>query len=234
METIHSTWLTEIDVLMGTATAANPYTGITVYNPDTDLAAMVTAISTYGTATVIATLAADIDTLVVHYADAFYDQIYYELGPISAALYNANLVQSSAYAIANMLALQGATEAVTKASIPLYAAAASEYVASPGNIMHSTIDVNKMKIIAKSEQTEKQLEIEIHEVTWPLDVYTYAGNMLASIGGGHGGNAIPKPSKTQSALGGAMAGASVGTAILPGYGTAIGAVVGGIAGYMNG
>jgi len=232
MKVWHDAWLGEVDVLMGTA--GNPYSTVVAYNPDTALAAMVTAISTYGTAVAIATLAAGIDTLVAHFADAFYDHLnYYELPAISAGAYSANLVQSSAYAIAQMLALQSATELATKASIPLYAAAASEYTTGPRTVLQATLDTNKMKIIAKSEEAEKNLEIEIHEETWPLDLYTYAGNMLSAIGGGRSaGGGPPKPNKTQSTLGGAMAGASVGAAAGP-YGAVIGAVVGGVAGYMS-
>jgi hypothetical protein len=232
---MHTTWLGEIDVTIGALqAAATPYATVTAYNPDTAIAAMATAITNYGTATAIATLAAGIDSIVLSYADAFYDNLrYYELPGIAAAVYNANLVQSSAYAIAHMLALMSATELATKASIPLYAAAVSEFTTSPKVTLQSHLDMNRLKIIAKVEQADKDLEIDIHDATWDLDLYKYGEDMMRSIGGGGAVGGVSKPSKTQSALGGAMAGASVGTAISPGYGTAIGAVVGGIAGYMS-
>lgn len=234
MQTQHATWLTAINTLIGTT--SNPYTGVVPYAPATDLAAMMTAISTYTTTTAIATLAAGIDTLVSHFADAFYDHIYTsELPGIAAAVYAANLVQSSAYAIAQMLALQGATESAVRASIPLYASAASEFAGAGRVVLQATLDTKKATIIAKSEEAEKLIELDVHEATWPFDLYTYAGNMLAAIGGGHSGMGMPKPNRATSALGGAMAGAATGAAVTAGspYGAIIGAVIGGVGGYMS-
>lgn len=95
-----------------------------------------------------------------------------------------------------------------------------------------TLESNRLKIIAKTEQTQEQLLILEHERKWNLEVFQYGTAVLGGIGGGA---FIPgKKSKAVSALAGALSGAatgaSVGTAISPGYGTAIGAVVGAIAG----
>jgi len=232
MKNRHEAWLGEVDVLMGTA--SNPYASVVAYDPDPNITAMDTAIGIYAADLLAGGAEYYIAALVNNVADAFYDHLYYYVLPgIGAAVYSANLVQSSAYAIAQMLTLQTATDSAVRASIPLYSPLAENIGHGQQVVMQATLDVNKMKIIAKSEEAEKNLEIEIHEETWPLDLYTYGGNMLSAIGGGHsGGSGISKPNKTQSTLGGAMAGASAGSVAGP-YGAVIGAVVGGVAGYMS-
>lgn len=97
-----------------------------------------------------------------------------------------------------------------------------------------SVDLNKIKIIAKKEQLDKQVEYDVEEAKWEYYQWEAAGNLLGSISGGRGGGAVgSKPNPWTSALGGAMSGAAVGTAISPGIGTAIGAVVGGIGGYLS-
>ncbi len=74
------------------------------------------------------------------------------------------------------------------------------------------------------------LELDVREVMFPLDLYDYGFRGLASLHGGVGGTSSSSPSRTSKIVGGAMSGAAVGTAVNPGWGTAIGAIVGGVAG----
>jgi len=49
METMHGTWLTDMDGYMDAAIGNSPFTTATAYDPDTDLAAMDTAITAFNT-----------------------------------------------------------------------------------------------------------------------------------------------------------------------------------------
>jgi len=59
METMHSTWLDDVDGYIDTAISSSPYTSATAYVPDTDLAAMDTAITAFST--IVDALDADAD-----------------------------------------------------------------------------------------------------------------------------------------------------------------------------
>lgn len=91
-------------------------------------------------------------------------------------------------------------------------------------------EVERLIIIAKQEQTNRQLDIDVDEGEWDLKVYQYGANLLASAAGGviHKG---AKTSDAQSALGGALAGASIGSQVGGTTGAGIGAVAGGILGW---
>jgi len=98
-----------------------------------------------------------------------------------------------------------------------------------------TTEGNRIKVIAKAQQAKDDLDIDGKDGKWDLEVFSYAGNALAAIGGGTyvpGGEEMGKSSALSGALGGAASGAMIGSAISPGIGTAIGAVVGGIGGFL--
>ena len=99
------------------------------------------------------------------------------------------------------------------------------------DLVRFTIESNRLKIIAKTEQNAEQLLILEHDRKWNLDVFTYGTTVLGGIGAGA---LIPaKKSKAVSALSGALGGAAVGAPVAPPYGAVAGAVVGGIAGYLS-
>ena len=94
-------------------------------------------------------------------------------------------------------------------------------------------ELNRMKIIAKKEQTDRNIDLDVLDAKWPFDLLLMGGNMLASMSGS--AYVVNRPmSAVQSALSGVMTGASVGatigTSIEPGVGTAIGAGIGVVAG----
>lgn len=89
-------------------------------------------------------------------------------------------------------------------------------------------ELNRVKIVAKQEQTDKDLEIAILDSGWDLDILLKG---MGVVGGLTGASYIPdKPSKAQSAIGGAISGAAAGGMVagLPG------AIVGGIGGLLGG
>lgn len=98
-------------------------------------------------------------------------------------------------------------------------------------------DMNRMRVVALKEQTDRDIELDSLDALWDIKLYQYVGNMIGSPGGGSG--FIPDlPSSGSSALGGALsgvgAGAAIGTAINPGVGTAIGAGIGALIGGIGG
>jgi hypothetical protein len=99
-----------------------------------------------------------------------------------------------------------------------------------------TIETNRIKIVAKKEEMDTNIEIDALDGIWALETYTYGANMLGAISGGTSMNA--KPGKAASAIGGAMSGAAtgamIGSAVAPGIGTGIGAAIGGAAGLLGG
>lgn len=92
-------------------------------------------------------------------------------------------------------------------------------------------DISRNAIIAKKEENDKSIDIDVHNAIWRLETYQYAANFIASY---QGGVMSPKgPSILQSALSGASAGAGMGTAAFPGVGTAVGAGLGAIVGAFS-
>lgn len=95
---------------------------------------------------------------------------------------------------------------------------------------HLTADANRIKIVAKTEEAVKNIEYDVKDDLYDLEVYTYGQNMLAGIAGGTTSKGTP--STSQSVLGGALSGAAAGAAIGGPVGAGIGAVVGGLAGLL--
>ena len=90
-------------------------------------------------------------------------------------------------------------------------------------------DIGRLKIIAKSEESDRNLEIDVADTLWDFDLMQLGGNLLSS---GQGAM-MPKDRLTrgQSVLGGALSGASVGAKFGPtgaAVGAGIGALIGGI------
>lgn len=102
------------------------------------------------------------------------------------------------------------------------------------NVTHYLLESKRLRIVAKGEEQDSQLEIDDADGKWDLDAFSYTGNMLASIGGaaGRGGAAPKKQSAMGGALSGAATGAMIGAQSANPYGIAIGAVIGGIGGLL--
>lgn len=93
-----------------------------------------------------------------------------------------------------------------------------------------TIDANRIKIIAKSEQTNQNYSFDERDVRWGLDMYKDGAVMMASVSGGVPAADVDT-NKMASALGGAASGAGAGASFGP-WGAVIGGVIGGIAGLL--
>lgn len=94
------------------------------------------------------------------------------------------------------------------------------------------IDAAKTAMIAKKEQIDKDLEIDVLDAKWPMDVLLMGGNLIASITGA--AHTIDKPISTaQSAISGAMSGAAIGNTIGGPRGAGIGAVLGAATAFLK-
>jgi len=95
-------------------------------------------------------------------------------------------------------------------------------------IANMQFHVSEQTIITKSEEINRDLEINVKESLWDVSIHQHGGNLLASINGS--ANPITnQPSTVQSMLGGAARGAAAGGQFgLPG--AAIGAGVGALIG----
>ena len=99
---------------------------------------------------------------------------------------------------------------------------------------HYLGELTRVKSVLMREFLERDLDLSVKEVTFPMTVLQYAGNLLAAPAGGTVVSGADKPGNpVMSAVGGAMSGAATGAAmgsVVPGIGTAIGAVAGGLLG----
>jgi len=97
-----------------------------------------------------------------------------------------------------------------------------------------TLEMLRVGIVAKKEEADENLRIDVADAKWPLELYQHGANLLAGIGGGtHTTEGGRKPSTSSSVLGGAMSGAAMGAMVMPAnpmMGAGIGAILGGAAG----
>ncbi len=98
------------------------------------------------------------------------------------------------------------------------------------------IEGERIGIVAEREYNMLVIS-EMHEsARWTYDNFTYAGNLLASIGSASVQTGLGSNSTTASAIGGALSGAATGATIGSSagpYGAAIGGVVGAAAGLIS-
>ena len=95
------------------------------------------------------------------------------------------------------------------------------------------IEANRLKIVAKKEEVDTNLEIVKVDATWDLEVFKYGSNVLGSIAGtavSQGSN-LHTGSSVGSAIGGAFSGVAAGAMIGGGPG---GAIIGGLLGMASG
>jgi len=159
-----------------------------------------------------------------------------------AGMRDINAVTSSAFAIGRAIIEDGQTRQVAKYSADLHYKAFSDdalrlialKLESQKSLTHYAGEINRMKIVAKKEQTDVQLEIDESDATWDLELFAHGGNLLAGIGGGVFKPDTKKRNTAASAIGGAMtmgvagymaAGASGGAVTGP-QGAALGAAAG--------
>jgi len=99
------------------------------------------------------------------------------------------------------------------------------------NATHLQAEVNRIRHVAKVEEHQNQLDLDVKDSLWDFELHTFGANMLAAAGGA--AVVPPQMSKMSSAIGGAMAGGALGSVAMPGVGTIVGGAVGLIAGIFS-
>lgn len=97
-------------------------------------------------------------------------------------------------------------------------------------------EVGRMAATLRSEQYVTNLEYDVKNIGWDMELFQMAGNVL-SAGSGSVVPTAGKPSRTQTALGGALSGAAIGASIggpAAPLAAGIGAVAGGVGGLLLG
>jgi hypothetical protein len=236
MKTKHESWLNDIDSLIDVAIANNPYEGPGwgegwyVYNPEEDLYEMIMALDDFEA--FLDGLDAGVDDEAAAFGAILQSRIDTDTIPsFEAGMRDINAVQTTSFIIGKAILYARKDEQVAQYLADLSGRFRQQTIEQRRLLATHYVEVLRLGIVAMKEHHDEYMEFETAAAKWDLEMYSYGGNMLAAIGGARAPG-IAKPSRTQSAIGGAMAGAAVGTAISPGWGTAIGAIVGGVGGYL--
>lgn len=254
METMHSTWLTEMDTIINTIQGEAPYALASAYDPDTAINSMISAITVFNNIDVVSSLSdlggsteIDIETQVEANSDIITNDINTNVLPqYKSAMRDLNAVMSSAFVLGESYILSEKTRQLTKLQADLEIGNAQirlendkiklqayqQEIEFYRVLTHYTIEANRMKIVAKNEEVATNIEYDVKDAMWDISTYREGANLLASISGAAVQGEAEGPSKAQSALGGALAGASVGAIAGP-YGAAAGAAVGLIGGLLS-
>jgi len=274
METIHSTWCTDVDGYMDSVIGNSPYTTAVAYDPDTDITAIETAITAFNTVVDAISVATDyasystavaaqvddnvisttiIDAAIAAHAaviDSDYDDMVTKLQSgmrdIGAAMTSSFVIgQADLYAKKERdLTAFGKTlyveaerqrnEMIT-AGVSLVFQAHLQRTSFEGDVARLIADTKRIKIVAKAEETRENYEYDEMDAKWDLEMTTYGGRVLASIGGGVAVSDSGKMSKTQSALSGALSGGAIGAQAGMAFGNpALGAGIGAVLGLAGG
>lgn len=245
--------------LMNEAVGNSPFTGETAYDPDVEIAAFIAQLADFNAKVDLLSSGTGLDTLISNVLDEsriddavdeytadFDAQLTTDVYPrFETGMRDINAVVSSAFVIGRANIEEGRGREVGKFSAALHMKAFGddaiqvigmklEYEKA---VAHATAEMNRLKITAKKEETDKQLDIDDADAKWDMETFQYGGNLMASIAGGTaqpgiGAEKGQKPSALGGALSGAATGAMVGGMTGSGWGLIIGAVVGGVGGYL--
>lgn len=91
-------------------------------------------------------------------------------------------------------------------------------------------EINRISVVAKKEENDMNIELDVRDALWDLELYQHGANLMAAAPGGVGSSAKQSLTTGQSMLGGALSGASVGAEVAGPWGAVAGAAVGGILG----
>jgi hypothetical protein len=239
--------------LMNAAFGNSPWIGQNAYNPDAPLTSSDAAITAYETLVSTLSSGTALDDLVNDLlgnerieddADAFADQLDDQLAAtvyprFEAGMRDINAVMSSAFVIGRALIEEGRNREVAKYLSGLrYQAFGRDALSLIGlrlnllsirlqtqrELTATTIESNRIKIVALKEQADTDMDIDDRDAKWDLSAYQYGAEVMAAPGGGIG--VQKEKSMLQSVLGGALSGAGAGGSM----GGPWGALIGGVGG----
>lgn len=187
-----------------------------------------------------------IDDDINAFASVLDDRLdYIEIPKLKAGYRDANAVMSSAFAIAEGIVRGMAMRDVAKYATELrlknhdlrvqWILKSAEMMLT--NLMKRvqfeqavaqiSVEAKRIHIVASKEEIDQQSAFDEADGRWDLETFQYGANVLAAIGGGTTAVGRERPSKAQSAIGGAMSGAAAGAAV----GGPVGGIIGGILGF---
>jgi len=283
LENVHRDWLNasgidtiekSITEVMDSALGSSPWTNLSAYNPDADIAAYEATIVAFSAllaglsdtadwaalyAQADLTLSGPGDALIIAdvsaYANMLDDEINTKVLPrFRRGMQDINAVVSSAYLIGEAIieafhdrdvAKYGSTLRLSVSDKRLTATdqmlqLMSRRVGWESDYVRMSVEANRIKIVAKKEQTDQDAVIDESDAKWDLEVFQYGGNLMAAIDGGTAIPNLAKKNAAASVIGGAMMGAAsgamVGAQMGAGggpYGAGIGAVLGAAVGLLS-
>lgn len=243
--------------LMNAAIGSSPFTAATAFDPDTYLGAALLEVSNY--TGMVPTLASGLETAlnalvvfdVTEEVEAFSDHLDAQLEAtvyprFEAGMRDIGAVMSSAFAIGRANIEEGRNREVARYSSQLRLQLQTKRSMSPTDVIQATqlwvaaretaarlaIEHNRIEIVARKEQVDKDIELDEADAKWDLEMYAYGGNLLAAPSGGVIPPTPAAKSSLSSALGGALSGAAAGAMLgaPTGIGAPIGAAIGGAIG----
>jgi hypothetical protein len=246
---------------MNAAFGSSPFAGVTAYDPDADIATIMASVNDLDTLVTLLSTGTGLDALIANILDDTriddaVDEFSLDLGDrltsevlprFEGGMRDINAVVSSAFVLgrANIEASQ--TRQVAKYSADLHMKAFGDDAIKVIGLKldyqrlltHMTVEANRIKIVAKKEEAETNMQLDESDASWDLEVFQHGGNLLAGIGGGVIPSNKKKKNAAASAIGGAMTGAAAGAmvgaeigSVGSGYGALIGAVIGAAAGLL--
>ena len=154
-----------------------------------------------------------------------------------AGMRNINAVNSSAFVVGRAVIISEAAEKAGAVASGMYQTLFSTQWDAALKELHYRLEVIRMRTATAMEIAEKTNALMEHEARWPLEVFSYGGNLMASVSGGTVPMVSQQSSSGLSMLGGALQGASLGMQIGGSFSNdsggnygGIGAIIGGIAG----
>ena len=244
---------------MNAAFGNSPFLGVAAYNPDEPVAAMLTASEKLEDLVDLLSAGTGLDDLISkmltdeHIKDAVaahraeLDDILTsnQIPRFEAGMRNINAVVSSSFVIGRALLEEAALKQVAKMSAELRQQAFGELALQVAQLKLDyryrlsalTIEANRMKIVAKKEETDSNIKIAESDALWDLEVFKYGGNLLGSIAGtavSTGDNRWDARPAAGSVIGGALSGAAAGAYIGGKSGAAMGGPIGAVVGAVLG
>ena len=221
------TFSTDLVTALETMLANNPYTTHTAYNPDTALAAMVTALSAFSDVSddLIDESLIDAEVEVFNVNSTY--RLETEVVPkFNTLMRDIGAVQSSTYVIGQASLLAAKSRDVNTYEAEVRGTWKKIYIQSQSELMTAGIEIERMRIASKHDEEQRDAEIDKLSVSWKVDTLVKGGQFLGILGGG---TMVPDgANKVQSAVSGGLAGAAAGAYIGATWGAAGGPI--GVAG----
>lgn len=248
LEIVHGEWLnhsgldgieSSINTIMNSALGSSPWTGVTAYNPDADIAAYEAVIADlrvllggldeavdwaalYAQAEL--TLNGVAEAAIIADAAAFASILDADLNVkilprFRRGMQDINAVVSSAFVLGEAViegfrdrelakytsGLRLDSKARVLTATEMMVQMAGRRITWNEDYVKTFIEAQRIKIVAKKEETDRNAAIDDADAKWDLSVFQHGANLLAAIGGGTAIPYSPGTNATASTIGGALA-----------------------------